>query len=1037
MRHHRHLRLAVCLALATACSPDPTGRVRLDLGALHRHALEARLTLSSVTVTASAAHLKAPITAAVDVALGTFELELPAGPKVRFEVVANHQPEGDELPAYWGERTIDLVAGATVELVIPVVPAGSLRSGVETSDGTPLPAELTVTFTTPQPPPELPAAHGAPVVDGVVRAVLPVGFYMVSASFTRDQVVYATPPEVIADIVHGELFAPPEPLLLFPGGGDLCPGDADRDGDTRCDSFDRCPDSFVDDGDLDGVCDDVDTCLGTPNPNQFSICGGDWDGDGEPNETDNCPWILNPMQPDNDQDGFGTPCDCDDNASSCTDDCSDRDGDSTPDCKDPCLDTGVEEEGWLIGSLVIGHTGGVSVGECTIDGLLECDSMQMCNTPSTPPDFDSDGLFDEFEDDCLDADGDGAGIELSFATTGQIITPGNAGANPTTGAALAGADDLLFAAWVHDIGNGQAVWAATSTDGIGFNDLAVPPGTLAPPMTQQSSPAVAIDAAMGLHVAWQVMDGSDFEIYWAKTDDLGETWTPLNLSDAPVSAQKSPALLIGAGGEILVAWEDTRAGQANIYVTRSIDGGVSFSTPSPVRADTAVEQLNPALALHPDGRVFLAWADAMSGNFDIVVAASSDGGATFGPAFRFDDDPGSASAYVPAIAFDAQGRMHLAWEDYRHGTGRVYYRVSEGFHLRQRPARMLYDAEQDQRTPQIVTAALDQHESVVFVAWEQNVSAAFPRVYLARGLASSDDWAPPSPAGMSMYEEKGPALARFSVAGRPLIATGWAESMSSMDYGMQGNLRGLGCARGPDCNDASPWCNATCLDLDDDTVCAEHDCNDLDAAVSPLASEVCDLTDNDCDKLVDEGVGTTVALWDMEGGAPGWTHQAYGSAGGEDDWALVTRAIPGLFGTYDFGTPENHVYGTNGNNGGANETEDSALLSPSFALPTAERIGLTFASYTYNGEGCPTGGGEDGEELELGIGERLHRWSDCGDPRINSPYVGELIHPWYDLSLLRGRADLQLRFHFNTMGSTGNGRDDGWYVDDVRLYTCP
>ncbi len=37
----------------------------------------------------------------------------------------------------------------------------------------------------------------------------------------------------------------------------------------------------------------------------------------------------------------------------------------------------------------------------------------------------------------------------------------------------------------------------------------------------------------------------------------------------------------------------------------------------------------------------------------------------------------------------------------------------------------------------------------------------------------------------------------------------------------------------------------------------DTDCNDLEVAINPGASEICDLRDNDCDGSVDEGVGST------------------------------------------------------------------------------------------------------------------------------------------------------------------------------------
>lgn len=58
------------------------------------------------------------------------------------------------------------------------------------------------------------------------------------------------------------------------------------------------------DTDGDGVCDDEDNCVTTPNPDQL-----DSDGDGYGDVCDNCPTTYNPDQLDTDGDGLGDVCD--------------------------------------------------------------------------------------------------------------------------------------------------------------------------------------------------------------------------------------------------------------------------------------------------------------------------------------------------------------------------------------------------------------------------------------------------------------------------------------------------------------------------------------------------------------------------------------------------------------------------------------------------------------------------------------------------------------------------------------------------------
>jgi arabinoxylan arabinofuranohydrolase len=82
-----------------------------------------------------------------------------------------------------------------------------------------------------------------------------------------------------------------------------------------------------DDIDGDGIPNDQDNCPNISNPNQADMdndgigdaCDPDIDGDGIPNDQDNCPNIANPDQSDRDGDGLGDVCDpnpndaCDEN----------------------------------------------------------------------------------------------------------------------------------------------------------------------------------------------------------------------------------------------------------------------------------------------------------------------------------------------------------------------------------------------------------------------------------------------------------------------------------------------------------------------------------------------------------------------------------------------------------------------------------------------------------------------------------------------------------------------------------------------------
>jgi BNR repeat-like domain len=188
----------------------------------------------------------------------------------------------------------------------------------------------------------------------------------------------------------------------------------------------------------------------------------------------------------------------------------------------------------------------------------------------------------------------------------------------------------------------------TSTDGgLSWSAQAVPPDR--PPGICLGDPAVTIDtrgrqyfaflrdvpcgsndAPTGLMVATR---SGPRERWRLPTDSLAGALRSTESNDKPaITADTSPQS--PHNDQVYVAW--ARAVDSHVHaivVSHSDDGGRTWSTPVRVD-DSSVDSGYPSIATGPEGEVYVAWHPFEEDR--IVIAASFDGGRTFGSARTID-----------------------------------------------------------------------------------------------------------------------------------------------------------------------------------------------------------------------------------------------------------------------------------------------------------------------------------------------------------------------------------------------------------------
>jgi hypothetical protein len=200
---------------------------------------------------------------------------------------------------------------------------------------------------------------------------------------------------------------------------------------------------------------------------------------------------------------------------------------------------------------------------------------------------------------------------------------------------------------------------------------------LAPqPGTEQSYPMVVSDDAGGAIVIWQDRRSvTYYDLYAQRIDSQGNllwgaTGAIVNVSSN--NQEHVSAIPDGAHG-VIVCWTDWRFGAQDIYAQRLNGNGTRMWALSGVVVCGATgNQQLPQIASDGAGGALIAWQDYRNGNADIYAQRLNSTGA---PLWRSQGAMACSLANLqmtPDIASDMQGGAFVVWTDGRNGYNDIY-----------------------------------------------------------------------------------------------------------------------------------------------------------------------------------------------------------------------------------------------------------------------------------------------------------------------------------------------------------------------------
>lgn len=193
----------------------------------------------------------------------------------------------------------------------------------------------------------------------------------------------------------------------------------------------------------------------------------------------------------------------------------------------------------------------------------------------------------------------------------------------------------------------------------------------------QYSPQITSDGSGGAIITWQdSRNGTDFDIYAQKINSAGVVqWTTNGVPISTLSNnQVIPQIVSDGTGGAIITWQDHRNGtDGNIYAQMVNASGLVQWTVNGVTICTgAGNHIIPLLISDGSGGAIIAWQDSRNANYDIYAQRVSSAGVVQWTANGNPVCNVSGDQYYQELISDGKGGAIITWQDLRNFNADIY-----------------------------------------------------------------------------------------------------------------------------------------------------------------------------------------------------------------------------------------------------------------------------------------------------------------------------------------------------------------------------
>ena len=353
-----------------------------------------------------------------------------------------------------------------------------------------------------------------------------------------------------------------------------------------------------------------------------------------------------------------------------------------------------------------------------------------------------------------------AHAQVSFSVPKNISSNSDYSFTPQVAIDSAG---NIYAVWEDDTNTNSNILFSRSTDG---GSTFSTPKSLSNTPGFSFSPRIVVDGSGGINVVWEDKESTTLDIFFSRSIDGGATFSaPRNLTNGSPGSG-SPMVAADAASNIYVVWEND-SGVLGVFLSRSGDGGATFTAPMTLSTNTG-GSVSPQIALDVSGNVNVVWEDDSGASSDISFSRSSDHGATFSTPKSLSLNVGNSNS--AQLAVDLNGNIDVIWENDSPGNFDVFFSRSTDGGLNFSAPKNLSNSPGISRTAQI---ALDPGGNISIV-WADNApQSSSPDIFFSRSGNGGAAFSPPQNISNNAGFSANPSLAVDSGGNINLV---WEDS---------------------------------------------------------------------------------------------------------------------------------------------------------------------------------------------------------------------------------------------------------------------